>query len=133
MKIQELEKLSAPIEFKALMVFVVIAACISVFTFEFQAISAPIIILVIFLAATQLEDYYLGNHFIKKRKEKIFHNDIEEVRKLLWWWIITDEYGDSMWVNYTTLKKQDKLKLSNWLKPRVQEPKLSEQNDADNQ
>tara|TARA_R100000027_G_C2248156_1_gene93740 strand:+ start:2506 stop:2814 length:309 start_codon:yes stop_codon:yes gene_type:complete len=101
---KKLERLSAPLPFKALMVAIVIFTFISIFIFEQQAYSLPLIIFVSVLAVSQLEDYYLSDHFIKKRKERILYQDIKEVRKLLCWWIITDEYDDSMWIITRPLK-----------------------------
>lgn len=112
------EKLTATVPFKASMCALVVVTVALIIIFEFKAHMFAISVPVMIFAASQMKSYYLSELYIKKRAVKIIHQELKEVRQLLWWWIIIDEYGDSIWVNYSSLSKENKAKLDAWLTPR---------------
>ena len=53
-----------------------------------------------------------------ERTTKIIHKHLVEVKQLLWLRIITDQYGDSIWIAYGFIGKDNQQRLDEWLNQR---------------
>ena len=111
-----MEKLSPTLAFKAAMYAAFLLAVLLVVLTQSGIYGLPIALAVAVLAFSQIENYYLTERYIKKRNSKILVDEIEDVRGFLWWWIIIDKYGDTIWVNQYSLTVQSKNRLSAWLR-----------------
>ena len=111
----ELEKIapSPTVVVSACVIFVLMAFGIFLARIGEFWLFAPVVI--ILGLAKQLEGTYINRKLIKQGKAKILLEDLSEVTKFLSWWIISDRYGDSIWVNYLLLNRAKKAKLEAWL------------------
>jgi len=112
---KELEELSASSKSKAVVVIFTSFTLILAYLFRGHWYAYSAVIVVAFAVSVLFENYHLHEIFIKRRKEKLLREDIVEVKQLLWFRILTDKYGDSIWINYTPLRNEDKKKLNDWL------------------
>jgi uncharacterized membrane protein len=112
---KELEKLSASPKSKAVVVAITGVTLILTYLFKDHWYAYSAVFVVAFAVSILFEHYHLNDRFIKRRKEKLLREDIVEVKQLFWFRIVTDKYGDSIWINYTPLRKEDKRKLNDWL------------------
>lgn len=122
----QLEKLSPSPIFKVAMYAVFLLSVAGVILTKSGIYGLPIALAFAIAAFSQTESYYLSDRYIKKRKSKILSDEITEVRSLLGWWIITDINGDSIWVNRFSMKKEEKVRLSDWIAQAEKEIKANQ-------
>jgi len=77
------------------------------------------------------EDYFLTEDYIQRRGTKLLYKELQDVRSLLYWYIITDEHGESIWVPYPFLEPEDKDTLDQWLG--IDKESMAEQGGAGNE
>jgi hypothetical protein len=119
---KSLQRLSAPTSAKVIGALFIIIAISTIITLSPSILFFALIIPASIIGSALFEDYHISVNFIKNNRGKILLEDITELKKLLFWRIVTDKYGDSMWITYSFLKREDQAKLNQWLKLTESEP-----------
>ena len=98
---------------------------VALLLFEVISIWVVILLFIFWLMDLLPTDYYLTKKYIQNHHSKILHSEIQDVRLLFYWYIITDEHGDSIWIPYRFLEEDDQADLMNWLG--IEEKSIGEQ------
>ena len=73
------------------------------------------IVMLLWLFDLLPESYFLTSEYIQRGTKKLLYSELEDVRSLLYWYIITDHYGESIWIPWIFLEPEDRNILNKWL------------------
>lgn len=115
------QKCSSPISLKIIGAMLIVSAVSSVMMIHQSNMILYLAAIVSCMFGSALfEDFYLTEEFIEKNQCKIIHSHLADVKQLLWWRIITDQYGDSVWISYSFIGKDNQQRLDDWINQTVE-------------